>query len=81
MSDEPVYSVILELPDEHEAGFMVEKIREVAYPRLLVEFELSALRHIDDLNQELRSRGCPTIPYPEGVVCPTCSQFVGNAKA
>lgn len=63
----PSYSVVIEMPpgSEADAGFMVEKIREVAYPRLLVEFgQVNLGRVIEDLNHELRSRNCPTIPMP-----------------
>lgn len=61
------YTVIIEMPpgDEAATGFMVEKIREVAYPRLLIEFEEANLRQIEDLNRELGSRNCPTVPFPE----------------
>lgn len=70
------YTAIAEIPHDldEKLAFVVEKIREVAYPRLLVVVEAddrSQLAQIvDDLNIELRSRFCPALDvadFSEGV--------------
>lgn len=61
------YEAVINTPgvDDDRLVFMFEKIREVAYPRIHVEFQLGSRRELEvalrDLNVELRSRNCPEI--------------------